>query len=77
MDSSNHYTLPVAEHLVSFVERSGVPLAQAVHEGLELWRQKQRRQQLSAQYSQQLEHSLLDPEDFDELDRDNFLSYLE
>lgn len=77
MDQPQRYTLPIADYLVSFVQRKGIPLEQAVHEGLELWRQRQRREQLNTQYLPQTNHALLDPEDFDEADLDNFLAYLE
>jgi hypothetical protein len=77
MDETNRYTLAIAEHLVSFVQRRGIPLEQAVHEGLELWRQRQRREQLTTQYLQGTPQPLLDPKDFDEADREHFLDYLE
>lgn len=77
MNQVNSHTLYIADHLVNFIQRSGVPLEQAVHEGLELWRQRQRREQLNLKYSQQSPHPLLDPQDFDEADLDTFLNYLE
>ncbi len=76
MSDPERQSVAIAPHLLTYIEREGVPLEQAVHEALELWRRQRRQAQVAQQYTTH-SHGLLDPEDFDDRDYDDFLNYLE
>lgn len=76
MSEPERHSVAIAPHLLSYIEREGIPLEQAIHEALEQWRRQRRQAQVAQQYANH-SHDLLDPEDLDEQDYDDFLSYLE
>jgi hypothetical protein len=76
LNEPERQSVAIAPHLLSYIEREGVPLEQAIHDALELWRRQRRQAQVAQQYGSH-SHTLLDPEDFDEQDYDDFLTYLE